>query len=688
MLISTNNSMPMKKMFFLLGFALIFTISGLYFFTKERVIHYFLASSAGPEKPTNPDSLNYVPGFGKIPLSTQEQFNLFPLPQFVTGHPLNANFLWMDPSYFGGNGQEGINVSTAIANSVFIQEQLARYWNYSVIVNNNTKIFNKYKEPNSFIYAWVKLANEHPEWPSAAITFWGQVRPRHLNDSLCNGDRGYIGRTNMQDSLYLTYEPGANHKTKRINPAAHPSNFYCDGLTQQKYIQELLGALTRPLNYINENGEVFHLLDNAKLENDERVTKDKKNFPSLSTYQYQSKKRLILEELYRDVFFKDKRLSSTHYSVYAVDGFEKYRHDYAIMRKIQSPLNGMHYSTPDFYPRWPNNWRRMQGPWHGLEWIEVCRDKETALGDHLFSPFVAAGWDKDETINIPPGQWLGLLKILNVFGAEFFYTGYFNEKMPPNDPRSYCWQSVMPAYSQAVFSHCPEVLLKGTTQKEKQWFLQSNREDVVALVRKHQYKEQYVMAITLQHKTNNASNPNKTNVTLNWGEIEIQVEARVQGSVYFIDLSDRKKPVVVILDQWHQWEHPARWEKEHWVDAAIVAEQRKVESKFPHANNKWNLHELSSAIKLSKGENFNFHWQQRLNEKAEQLLLDLSNCEDGSMVGLYENEELVQQYPLKVGINILELAGPLVRQEKLNLSLRVINGNIGLNKWKLKCRKV
>lgn len=672
-----------KKNFILLIFALITTIVCCYFFLSRSSIDFF-SSPAGPEKPAHPDSLNYVPGFENEPWSTQRQFASFPLPQFSPDHDLNANFLWMDPAYFGGNGQAGTGLAEAVKNSVFIQEQLARYWNYSVMVNNNTKIFNKYNDTNFFVHAWVQLANQHPEWPAAAITFWGQVRPRHLNDSSCSGDRGYIGRTNLHDSLYLSYEPGANHKTKRINPAVHPSNFICDGLTQQKYMNELLGALKRPLNYVNENGEVFHLIGNAKLEEDERVQKDKKNYPGFSTYQYQSQKRLLLEEQYRNAFMLDPRLSKTHYSVYAIDGYDKYRHDYSILRKIQSPLREMRYSTPDFYPRWPSNWRRMQGPWHGLEWIEVCRDKETALGDHLFSPFVAAGWDKDETINIPPGQWLGLLKILNVFGAEFFYTGYFNEKMPPNDPRNYCWQSVMPAYAQAVFSHCPKTLLNGTTLKEEQWFLKSNRKDVIGLVRKRKNKEQYVLTVTLQHQTNDVNNPNEADVVLYWGDLEIQLQARVQGSVYFIDLSNPVQPVVVMLDQWHQWQHPARWQKQHWMDAAVIAEQRPVNSVFPMDKNHWDWRSLKNWVELSEGEIYDFSWQQRTGEELDTLMLDLHQVTGTVEVEIFNHNNKLLKVSLKKGLNTIYLKNHMSKEEKMKLSLQVVRGSIALQKWQIK----
>ena len=58
------------------------------------------------------------------------------------------------------------------------------------------------------------------------------------------------------------------------------------------------------------------------------------------------------------------------------------------VRKINIPINHQYYSTPDFYPRYPYNWKKWQGPWHGLKWLSISRKTEIDLGDNLFSPFV------------------------------------------------------------------------------------------------------------------------------------------------------------------------------------------------------------------------------------------------------------------------------------------------------------
>lgn len=82
--------------------------------------------------------------------------------------------------------------------------------------------------------------------------------------------------------------------------------------------------------------------------------------------------------------------------------------------------DGMRYSTADFYVPTPRLWYSGAGPWHGINWLEEVRRSEIKAGDTLFSPFVAAGWHIAEEENVRPAQWLGLLKVLGVWGAEFY----------------------------------------------------------------------------------------------------------------------------------------------------------------------------------------------------------------------------------------------------------------------------
>jgi hypothetical protein len=127
-------------------------------------------------------------------------------------------------------------------------------------------------------------------------------------------------------------------------------------------------------------------------------------------------------------------------------------------RKVQSLQRGQRYSAPDFYPL-NTNWRRGVSAYHSWDIINACRyaelkdidrrfsfnpllpnddqnpyyahyryDKDNGIErnpDHLFSPWVSAGWSPLEFINMRPAQWLGLLKAMSASGAEYFNVGFF-----------------------------------------------------------------------------------------------------------------------------------------------------------------------------------------------------------------------------------------------------------------------
>jgi hypothetical protein len=62
--------------------------------------------------------------------------------------------------------------------------------------------------------------------------------------------------------------------------------------------------------------------------------------------------------------------------------------------------------------------------------------------------------------NIRPAQWLGLLKVLTVWGAEFFYAGFFSLSTPFPIPANWVWQAAMPSYAQALVSQTADFYFK------------------------------------------------------------------------------------------------------------------------------------------------------------------------------------------------------------------------------------
>jgi hypothetical protein len=589
----------------------------------------------------NPDSLDYAPGFPDRLMEATQQFEHFPNPQFRNNHQLLPNFLWMDPMYIGRT-IDTINTKKWVNNSVLIQSQLAAFFNYYLLVNSNTSLYSRYQKAGSYQHEWIKLANAHPEWPTAAISFWAQLNNQRMGDNSCPKKNMLLDKKHA-DNLYITDKNTGQVIKRRWNPANHPDYYSCDFKTQQFYINELLIHLKRPLNFISENGEVFERYDETMLMNDSRIAKDKNSYPSLNWMEYQATKRLKMEERYRDAFMNDVRLKNTRYAVYAIDGMNEYRHDYGIMRELNTPIRGMNYSTPDFYPRRPDNWRFWSGPWHGMEWIFQSRLKEMSYGDSLFSPFVAAGWSHNETDNIRPAQWLSLMKMLHIMGAEFFYTGFFNTKKPFPVPANYIWQAVMPVYAQAAVSHAEDILLHGYPLNSPRFFYPNSNKNTVVLVRKHSNKERYLICTAIPTESNEKNAvPDYLSTELKLADYTIKLPARRQGCLFVLDLT-QGKPVIYPIDDWHESSHPARWNKNIQINANLA--ENKVQRSYvvDVANKNIDATSNNSYLILNEKDSAIFSFHVPNNRHYYSIKVQSVNNKTAGQYNLLLNGEIIAQ---------------------------------------------
>jgi hypothetical protein len=245
--------------------------------------------------------------------------------------------------------------------------------------------------------------------------------------------------------------------------------------------------------------------------------------------------------------------------------------------------------------------------------------------DPYYSPYVAAGWDADEMYNIRPAQWLGLMKNQVIMGAEFFYTGFFGNdnnagkshgnvyptsygiNLSDMNAANYIWQTTTPSYAQALTSYVEKFYF----HSELLWRMVPDIDDplnnpplrnadlsiiipphTIPIVpqindhplvsaRKHINAEQYLITASLQpaedHSLigtpslliprNHPSTEYAINIAVpkyngvNAPFTPIRVNARRQGSTYFLDDTDTKNKIFYQLDGWHQWEHPHHWDK-------------------------------------------------------------------------------------------------------------------------------
>jgi hypothetical protein len=542
-----------------------------------------------------------------------QQLQEYPVPRYQPGNNLLRLFNWMDPYYMGGKGQPGVDSRTMISNAEVLQQELILNWNYGINIPSTTFAFY-YSTSDTAVPPFVRLANANPQIPLHAITYW------------MFSDARLIGRTTpgcmilnktLDPKLYLTFDFYGHPKTE-IKFNFPDSLIRVDGAVQRYHLSRLLKFLKRPIDLINEDGEEPpgpYMLDAIKKDKDMIRMKDSMKIASWEDFM--AIRKLDMRVAYASSFMQMPELKNTRFSMYTIEAGPVDRFKWSIMKKCMSPRNGIYYSTPDFYPRWPSNWKDWKGPWHGWKWIESGRKVEIKDGDYLFSPFVAPGWSAKSYEDIRPAQWLGLLKCLAVVGAEFYYVGYFNESAPFHDPNGYTWQAAMPAYAQAVTSRFEDVLKQGNVlfDEDKQPIISYPVADphVLITARKHNSKEKYVICGTYQPFSNDSGEiPEKRIVSVKIDKQMLTFEVRRQGSVYVYEKLSDGKVVFYQLDRWHENAHPAYWSKDFSFEAeAADSGIDPAELNTVTKGGIGDFAEFTTAVSLSKKQVCTYHFSPR-----------------------------------------------------------------------------
>lgn len=517
------------------------------------------------------DPLEFPPGHPNVTVSAIQQLQSFPVPRFKPGHTLLPNYNVMDPIYFGGYKQLGVSDNTAIDNSIIIQEIMCKDHNYMFNVN----WFSGY-----YSQAAVTFANAHPEYKIAAMTLRAQVGGTKLWDQNFPNDH-YIQNASGQfmgwGGEIVTYP----YKVWR--PITNFINDYAvDGdVIKNKYAGPLSG-LTRNVDFVNEDGEVYPLFDAYPMDQDP-VVKAARIASGLAQREFLAKMVRLNDNAYRDRFMVGK-FAGGIYTGYRYDGHRGWQFPWSQAKYINSPIKGQYYSTGDLYVRWPNNWKDWVSAWHGLRWVTESRHYEIGDGDKLFSPFVAAGWSANPEEDVRPAQWLGLMKVMGMYGAEFYYTSYFVESLPAQDPKGYAWQAVIPPYAQAITSRCEDIFRNGTllpgdminNLHTDEWgtnipipYYQFSTGDPnkVVVIRKKDGVNKYAITGTIQNNSNVInSTPINAEAQINLNGQVLKFKIRRQGSTYVYDNSVYP-PTFQQLDGWHQYEHPSYWIRDFEIEA-------------------------------------------------------------------------------------------------------------------------
>ena len=558
------------------------------------------------------DPLEYATGN----LNAQQQLLSYPLPRFQPGHTMNRNFIWFGIEYFSGQQQTGVSNQQMIANAKVNVTEFYKNWNYYFLVNSNIGSYStpaNYADTSNVLSAALTfIAKRNPSYKTSAISFWPQIG-------------GNIGKTTLTDNHYIRNNAGqylgtnGSVGTSKIwSPMAPAASIIADGLKQKGFLQNLVTALGRPLTILNENGEAIPLVskNGVALTTDPAINTDYVS-SGLSVNDYRGNKYAYQTKLYRDQFMSAS--PGTIFTHYALDGQTDYRPVWNQAKTINTQINGKYYPTGDFYPRWPNNWKAWAGAWHGLGWFADCKYYELQNGDDLMSPFISAGWNIDETVNVRPSQYLAMLKILSNWGSEFFYAGYFSLAAPYPDSKNWGWQTVMPVYAQAVTSRyesilknsslltgdVPRYFLSSTTlqpNNPKYLFYTGNTNQLVS-VRKLNGSEKYVITAAQMVDANTINNaPMSTYGKFKLGNDSLNIEFRRQGSVYIYDATVPSAKAFYQLDSWHQYEHPERWSKDFQFDAEVFDNNNtiaKIKTEVPSGTAAGDYRSYTSFISFT-----------------------------------------------------------------------------------------
>ena len=519
------------------------------------------------------DPLEFPPGHPNVTVSATQQLQSFPVPRYKPGHTLLPNYNVMDPIYFGGYKQPGVSDATAIHTQADIQRELAKNFNYMLTLTWFTGAYND---------TCVALANANPQYKACLMSLRAQTGGSKMWDQNFSNDH-YL-QNSSGTFLDWSGNPTA-YPYKVWRPTAPAADYSADGDVVRGYLNASLANLTRNVDIVNEDGEVYPILENYALQSDPAVTAAK-NASGLGWQPFLAKKVRENDNAYRAKFMSHPRLQNAKYTEYRMDGHRDYQLAWEESRYINDPINGQYYSTPDLYVRWPNNWKDWVSAWHGLKWITQSRYYELALGDKLFSPFVAAGWDANPENDVRPAQWLGLMKVMGMYGSEFYYTSYFTESLPANDPRGYAWQAVIPPYSQAVSSRYEDILRNGSllagdmidnsnyaygiNQPIPYYQFSTGATNKVVVIRKKDTANKYAITGTIQNSSNTINSTpliDDAQITLNGQTLKFKV--RRQGSTYIYDNTNTSAPVFYQLDGWHENAHPWYWSKDFNFEAEL-----------------------------------------------------------------------------------------------------------------------
>ncbi len=621
--------------------------------------HYQFANSTTPVPSPSPVSGSvsvneYAPGHPNPTLTPIEQLKNFPVPRYKPGHTMYPINPFVGYHYLSGYNTYASSYAAAVANSKVLQTDFANNFNYMFLATENTGEFSEFGDTTRFSGAWIKLANQNPQWKISALTYWPQLHPSDIGKT---SSSPYVSCQCLPNNYYLRNSSGSylnpnggTGSTKYISPAAPSDSLVYDGQTQKYYLQQLLNKLTRPLDYVFENGEVIPFLYYSNVMTQDPSVVTDKNASGLDWFTYEGRRAATHIKSYRDQFMNGlSGLSNSKFAYYQLDGQNQWNFKWSEVRSVNTPMNGFNYATGDIYVRWPNNWRNWTSAWHGWQWVVESRHEQLASGDKYFSPAVSPGWDNNEEVNVRPAQWLGFLKAVSMLGAEFFTTGYFVTSAPYQNPKNYIWQLAIPPYAQAITSRYEDLFRNGTlmsgdvpnSTSNPQWmaynfFTGDPRKLVV--IRKHNSITKYAITGTIQPSSNmdgaaELEGTAKIKLDGNW----MQFKVRRQGSTYIYDNSNTSAPVFYQLDGWHETTHPYYWTKDFSIEGENFDNTNAsltIKTRRPAGAAAGDYTSFTSSVVFNAATDVVYNFQPRSTTNNNYYFWVLARSTNGTLTGM------------------------------------------------------
>lgn len=561
-------------------------------FTQQRSYTFANSTTSVPAAAPITGGLNlqeFAPGHPNPTIDPLDELKSFPAARVRPNHTLFPNYMVFNPCDVAGQRQSSLTKPVLKSRSVEVQLELIRNFSYALQLTHNTTRYYNFADTNEVDGAFIKLANQNPQWKATANTYWPQT---NLSDIGRQQTTPHILNKNLSTSTYLRNSSGqfldlngnvtTSTGSKSVSPEAPLDSFRIDGQAQRFYLQQLLSRVTRPVDLLFENGEVIPNWSESAMQKDPTCVSSY-NTLALGTWKrYEGNRFNRLTSAYMNEWRSLSGLANTRILHYYLSGHPVWDQSWQDTRTLQSRVNNQYYANGDIYTRYPGNWRYWSGAARGWQYVVESRFEEIALGDKLFSPVVSPGWDIDEEKNIRPAQWLGFLKAIAMLGAENMGVGYFVTTAPFQNPANYVWQMTIPGYVQGITSRFDDLFFNGTLMNGDvpqslpsgagkpgySFYAGDMRKLVVA--RKHNTLARYAITGTIQPNSNqvgNAELEGDANITIDGNKLSFKI--RRQGSTYIYDRTNPSAPVFYQLDNWHENTHPFYWSKTFNLEAEV-----------------------------------------------------------------------------------------------------------------------